>query len=192
MPLFNDDVSGFELYSPGCFPEETCEPRSTGQPGNCPDHSGFAPSFVHVPAPAFLGGSECSGARMSEPGPVIPDALPRRSSRVPVGGRSIIEGSVPGEVQRKPVGERWFYEPVGDSNIPTVTPPMLALTMGLPSGDYRVGTRAVVWGLSLWGEFSPGSRSFCGELWPCPSPTRAVFLGLSSRLPPSTISRAQE
>jgi hypothetical protein len=33
LPAFDDDVFGFELYSPGCFPDETTTPRPGDHPG---------------------------------------------------------------------------------------------------------------------------------------------------------------
>jgi hypothetical protein len=134
LPSF-DDVSGFELFSPGCFLEKTSEPRSSaGQPGNCPDHPGFAPSFVHVPAPAALGENGFSDARGPQPGPVIPDPVPRRSSRVHAAGRKpAAKPAASGRNQRQPVGQRWSYEPVSDPVVSTVSLSMLALTMGCPT-----------------------------------------------------------
>ena len=43
LPPYDDDVSGFELFSSGCFPEEVVEPRPEDHPGHCPDQPGFAP-----------------------------------------------------------------------------------------------------------------------------------------------------
>jgi hypothetical protein len=109
LSLFDDDVSGFELYSAGCFPESVGEPRPDDHPGHCPDHPEFAPSFVHVPEATVPGGN-LSMAGAPQPGPVRPEPLPRRSTRVQPVGPTVANGAaIPSK--HKPVKQRWFYEP---------------------------------------------------------------------------------
>jgi hypothetical protein len=79
LPAFDDDVSGFELYSSGCFPEEVRLSRPDDHPGQCPTHPEFASSFVHVPMPAAPTGSGVSVSSIPSPGPVVPEPPPRRS-----------------------------------------------------------------------------------------------------------------
>jgi hypothetical protein len=76
LPSYDDDVSGFELYSPGCFPEEIVTPRPADHPGNCPDREEFAPSFVRIPAPTVPTGEIV-------PAPVTPPTTPEPSSVPP-------------------------------------------------------------------------------------------------------------
>lgn len=56
LPSFDDDVSGFDLFSEGCFPEEVHVPRPPDHPGNCPNLPEFAPSFVQIPTPTIPSG----------------------------------------------------------------------------------------------------------------------------------------
>ena len=60
LPAFDDDVSGFDLFSPGCFPEDAAMVRPDDHPGHCPTHPEFAESFVRVPVPAVPTGSGTS------------------------------------------------------------------------------------------------------------------------------------
>jgi hypothetical protein len=113
LPTFDDDVSGFELYSPGCFPDEVGAVRPEGHPGHCPDHVAFAPSFVHVPSPTVptgRGNSSIAPILIPQSGPIASDPLPRRSSRVPAAGNPLVKPH--GPVERKAAKQRWFYEPV--------------------------------------------------------------------------------
>ena len=101
LPSYDDDVSGFELFSPGCFPDEVDEPRPDGHPTHCPDRPGFAPSFVNVPAPTVPSGNVLLPVeRILQPGPVGPESLPRRSSRLPAAGKHIVAQGA-----RKPVAQ---------------------------------------------------------------------------------------
>ncbi len=105
LPVFDDDVSGFELFSPGCFPEEAASPRPEDHPGQCQDHPAFELSFVRVPAPIAPTGLGSSHASIPQPGPVLPEQLPRRSSRVPGTGRA--PAGLPVSATRKRVNQRW-------------------------------------------------------------------------------------
>ncbi len=108
LPSFDDDVSGFELYSPGCFPEAVVTPRSEDHPSYCPDHQEFEPSFVRVPAPTAPTGVGVPGVGILQPGPVLPGPLNRKSTRVP--RIRMPPPVVSGPVQWKRVTQRWFYE----------------------------------------------------------------------------------
>jgi hypothetical protein len=110
LPAFDDDVSGFELYSPGCFQERVDVQRPDDHPHHCPDRLEFEPSFVSVPAPTAPTGTGDSSVSVSQPGPAIPDLPPRRSSRVTAAKPPQARVSVSGG--RKRVQERYFYEPV--------------------------------------------------------------------------------
>jgi hypothetical protein len=78
LPKYDGDVSGFELFSLGCFPEEVVESRPEDHPGHCPGRTDFAPSFLHVSAPTVpTGGSPSSRARVLPPGQVVPEPGPR-------------------------------------------------------------------------------------------------------------------
>ncbi len=64
LQVYLDDVSGFELYSHGCFPDDVGQARPEDTPGRCPDHPGFVPSFVEVPMPAIPTNTGLSDARI--------------------------------------------------------------------------------------------------------------------------------
>jgi hypothetical protein len=137
LPPYDDDVSGFELFSPGCFPEEIVEPRSEDHPGHCPDRPDFAPSFVHVPAPPTvpIGDGSSSFMRIPQPGAVIPEPLPRRSSRVPAVAKPVGEASEPRA--RKLVTQRWFCEPA--SRPVRQDPQQLSLICSCPGVTFGPG-----------------------------------------------------
>jgi hypothetical protein len=138
FPAYDDDVSGFELYSPGCFPEEVDTPRPEDHPGHCPRHPDFAPSFVHVPAPTVSTGKATS---IPQPGPVVPDALPRRSSRAQ--GSRQPSRALPDRATRGLVKQRWFYEPVQEASLSCSKALMLGLITVLAGGCRRAGVRTV-------------------------------------------------
>jgi hypothetical protein len=119
LPSFDDDVSGFELYSPGCFPEAVATQRPEDHPRYCPDRHEFEPSFVRVPAPTVPTGEGSLEVGISQPGPVLPDPIPRKSSRVP--GARPAPTTAPGPAVRKRVKQRWFYEAV-PAELPSSTP----------------------------------------------------------------------
>ncbi len=106
LPQFDYDVTGFDLFSPGCFPEEVSALRPDDYPSHCPDHENFALSFVRVPASPVPGGSS---DLVLQPGPVPLDPPLSRSLRVPSKVISSVSSAV-GPLPRKPVSERWFYK----------------------------------------------------------------------------------
>jgi hypothetical protein len=132
LPSFDDDVTGFELFSEGCFPEEVHVPRPPDHPANCPNLPEFAPSFVQIPIPTIPGGPTTF---IRQPGPVSESALSRRSSRTKRGVPSI---TAPGELTvtstRKPVRERWFYEPLsgGEPSVALLSIPASSLVSPPP------------------------------------------------------------
>ncbi len=87
LPSFDDDVTGFELFSEGCFPDTVPVPRSPVHPGHCPEQPEFASSFVKVPAPAIPSGPS---DLILQPGPVPKIPPPRRSSRVQSGPSTVV------------------------------------------------------------------------------------------------------
>ena len=118
LPAFDDDVSGFDLFFPGCIPEEAGLVRPEDHPGHCPSHPEFAPSFVHVPMPAVPTGSSSSASCIPASGPTISVPPPRRSARVSAKGATSGVESV--SVARKPVSQRWIYEQVASPVLPAV------------------------------------------------------------------------
>ena len=130
LAAFDDDVSGFDLFSPGCFPEEAGLVRPEDHPGHCPSHPEFAPSFVHVPMPTVPTGSSSSASCIPTSGPTISVPPPRRSARVPA--KATTSGVESVSAARKPVSQRWIYELVASPVLPAVPLPSLALVMGFP------------------------------------------------------------
>jgi hypothetical protein len=105
LPSFDDDVTGFELFSDGCFPESPPVLRDADHPSQCPDHPAFAPSFVQIPAPTIPGGSTDI---ILQAGVVPEPSLPRRSSRrKDFPSSTIVPAGAP---PRKRVRDRWSYE----------------------------------------------------------------------------------
>jgi hypothetical protein len=116
LPVFDDDVAGFDLFSPGCFPDEVLEARPPDHPCHCPDRMEFAPSFVNIPAPTVPG--QCDSSLISQPVSDSIGSSPRRSSRVSVPVAPDLTGAVVpvSPSKRKPVKERWLYEPIATTS----------------------------------------------------------------------------
>jgi hypothetical protein len=156
LPNFDDDVSGFELFSPGCFPEAVTTSRPEDHPRHSPDRHEFEPSFVRIPAPTVPTGEDSSRLGIPQPGPVLPEPISRKSSRVP--GARLASTTAPGPTVRKRVKQRWFYEAV-PTQIQSSTPRALIMepcsTVVRAVGASEIPSSAS----SLLGQACPGLAS---------------------------------
>jgi hypothetical protein len=124
LPLYEDHVSGFELECPSEEFDDDTPAKDSSWPTYQPSHPSFGiPSCVRIPVPGEIISSKKK--TMEETQAIVEEKLVNRES---VPGETENKSSkdddgvsdvTKRQTTRRPVNERWFYEPVSESMMPS-------------------------------------------------------------------------
>jgi hypothetical protein len=130
LPPYNDHVTGYAFESPPDETAMTTPERPKDWPSQCPSHPSFGPpSVVRVPRPWGDNKNNCLSGNSTKDGHNttsengendLGPQRPRRATRSKPFAEPFVEQPTT-QKKRRPVKERWFYEPVERSKTGLIT-----------------------------------------------------------------------